>query len=116
MPYAEWLVDDAMNMQFVDSSSVDIVMDKGTLDAILIMETPFLNAAKMLREVQRVLKPGGTYLLATHGRGDPDEHRLPLLTMPHLNMNIAKTPDLGGYYLFVCTKLAEQEPAAAAEN
>ena len=33
--------------------------------------------------------------------GDPDTWRLPLLAMPHLAFNIAKTPDMGGYFIFV---------------
>ena len=32
--------------------------------------------------------------------GDPDTWRLPVLTQPHLSFNIAKTPDMGGYYIF----------------
>jgi len=104
MPMAKWLVDDVMQMN-VPSESVDIVMDKGTLDALLIRPQPFRCAAKALREIQRVLKVGGIYMLITHGRGDPDTWRLPLLAMPHLSFNIAKTPDMGGYFIFVCTKL-----------
>ena len=76
------------------------VLDKGTLDALLILPSPFTAAVRNLREayprchmnifeapasvqvpldcnyftsstssrkVQRVLRPGGTYLLVTHG-------------------------------------------------
>lgn len=106
MPLAKWFVDDATDMS-VPSESIDVLLDKGTLDSVLILQSPFSNAARMLREVQRVLRPGGVYLLITHGRGDPDTWRLPLLALPHLNFNVAKTPDLGGYYLFVCTKLGD---------
>jgi len=113
MPGARWFVDDVTAMN-VPSQSVDVVLDKGTLDAVLIAPSPFVNAAKMLREVQRVLRVGGAYLLATHGRGDPDAWRLPLLAMEHLSFNVAKTPDLGGYFLFVCTKLEELSEADAA--
>ncbi|CAE8583539.1 unnamed protein product, partial [Polarella glacialis] len=76
MPAAKWFVDDVLGMT-VASQSVDVVLDKGTMDALLIRPNPFANAAQMLREVQRVLKVGGTYLLITHGRGDPDTWRLP---------------------------------------
>lgn len=115
MPMAKWFVDDALQMS-VPSQSVDVVLDKGTLDAILIRADPFATAARMLREVQRVLKVGGVYMLLTHGRGDPDSWRLPLLAMPHLSMNVAKTPDLGGYFIFVCTKLEEPDASAEAVN
>ena len=33
--------------------------------------------------------------------GDPDTWRIPVLTLPHLAFNIAKTPDMGGYFIFV---------------
>jgi len=112
MPLAKWFVDDALQMSLPDNS-VDIVVDKGTLDAVLIQTDPFLSAARMLREVQRVLKDGGIYFLITHGRGDLDTWRLPVLSMPHLSFNIAKTPDMGGYYLLVCTKLPQTDSAEA---
>eukprot|EP00930_Biecheleria_cincta_P081553 TRINITY_DN70655_c0_g1_i1.p1 TRINITY_DN70655_c0_g1~~TRINITY_DN70655_c0_g1_i1.p1 ORF type:complete len:168 (-),score=30.43 TRINITY_DN70655_c0_g1_i1:54-509(-) len=112
-PMAKWFVDDALQMT-VPSQSVDVVLDKGTLDAVLIRSDPFATAARMLREVQRVLKVGGVYMLLTHGRGDPDTWRLPLLAMPHLSMNVAKTPDLGGYFIFLCTKL--EQPDAHTEE
>ncbi|CAE7217585.1 EEF1AKNMT, partial [Symbiodinium pilosum] len=110
MPMAKWFVDDVTKMSLPDES-VDVVVDKGTLDAVLIQTEPFLSAARMLKEVQRVLKEGGIYFLITHGRGDPDTWRLPVLTLPHLAFNIAKTPDMGGYYIFVCTKLPQSEAA-----
>ncbi|CAE6945816.1 EEF1AKNMT [Symbiodinium sp. CCMP2592] len=113
MPLAKWFVDDVTKMTLPDES-VDIVVDKGTLDAVLIQSEPFVSAARMLKEVQRVLKEGGIYFLITHGRGDPDTWRLPVLTLPHLGFNIAKTPDMGGYFIFVCTKLAQPEDAVAA--
>lgn len=113
MPLAKWFVDDVTKMTLPDES-VDIVVDKGTLDAVLIQSEPFLSAARMLKEVQRVLKEGGIYFLITHGRGDPDTWRIPVLTLPHLAFNIAKTPDMGGYFIFVCTKLAQPGAAVAA--
>merc|ERR1712137_669790 len=68
------------------------------------------SAMKMLAEVQRVLRVGGSYLLATSARGNPEAQLLPLLALPHLSLNVQKTPDLGGYFLFVCTKLEEVDP------
>eukprot|EP00933_Yihiella_yeosuensis_P013159 TRINITY_DN12323_c0_g1_i1.p1 TRINITY_DN12323_c0_g1~~TRINITY_DN12323_c0_g1_i1.p1 ORF type:complete len:152 (-),score=35.78 TRINITY_DN12323_c0_g1_i1:144-599(-) len=115
MPLAKWFVDDVMSMS-VPSGSIDVVIEKGTLDALLIRSSPFSGAAVMLREVNRVLKVGGTYILITHGRGDPETWRYPLLAMPHLAWNVAKTGDLGGYYIFVCTKLEEIDPEKEAEN
>lgn len=41
--------------------------DLGTLDAILCGENSFYNAAKLTKEVQRVLKTGGIYLIISYG-------------------------------------------------
>ena len=55
--------------QFRDES-YDIVIEKSTLDAILCGDKSFLNAAKMLKEVQRVLKTGGLYIIISYGSPD----------------------------------------------
>ena len=39
----------------------------GTIDAILCGNESFLNTAKMLKEVQRVLKTGGIYIIVSYG-------------------------------------------------
>jgi ubiquinone/menaquinone biosynthesis C-methylase UbiE len=67
-----WEVDDVLAMKY-DDESFDVVIDKsrpgspGTIDAILCGKRSFLNAAVMLMEIQRVLKPGGLYLAISYG-------------------------------------------------
>jgi len=109
MPDAKWMVDDALGMDLA-SQSVDVVVDKGTLDGILALSAPFTSAMQVLGEVQRVLKVEGSYLLAISSAGNSEAQLLPLLALPHLSMNVQRTPDLGGYFLFVCTKLEEMAP------
>ena len=41
------------------------VLDKGTLDALLCGDAAEDDADRMLREVSRVLQPGGVYLMIT---------------------------------------------------
>ena len=43
------------------------MVDQGTLDAILCGNSSFYNAAVMVKEVQRVLKTGGIYLVVSYG-------------------------------------------------
>ena len=50
--------------------SFDVVLDKSTMDALLCGDNSFLMTAKMLHEVQRVLKPGGYYVMISYG--DPE--------------------------------------------
>ena len=50
-----------------ESGFFDIVIDKSTIDALLCGEDAFLNTAKMLKECQRVLKVGGSYMGVSYG-------------------------------------------------
>ena len=45
----------------------DLVIDKSTLDSILCGEKSFLNTAIVTKEIQRVLKAGGIYLVISYG-------------------------------------------------
>jgi EEF1A lysine methyltransferase 4 len=63
-------VADALDMNQFRDESYDIVIEKSTLDAILCGDKSFLNAAKMLKEVQRVLKTGGLYIIISYGSPD----------------------------------------------
>ncbi|CAM8905660.1 unnamed protein product [Rhodiola kirilowii] len=58
---------DVRDMNAFQSGSFDAVCDKGTLDSILCGTNSRENAAKILHEVERVLKDNGIYLLITYG-------------------------------------------------
>ncbi|GLI71241.1 hypothetical protein VaNZ11_016349 [Volvox africanus] len=72
----EYRVADVRDMPEFADSSFEGVLDKGTLDAILCGEQSTQNAAAMLQECFRVLKPGFPFMLVTYG--DPAS-RLPYL-------------------------------------
>jgi len=57
---------DAREMSY-DNESFDIVIDKGTTDAVLCGEDSYLNMALIVSECQRVLKTGGKYIVISHG-------------------------------------------------
>lgn len=54
----------------------DTVLDKGMLDSLMCGASAPTSAAGMLKEVYRVLKPGGVYILITYGD--------PRVRVPHL--------------------------------
>ena len=74
-PSMKWVVMDIMDLKYEDAS-FDIVLDKGTMDAIMCEKGDVWNvseelAAKidtMLTEVSRVLKPGGKYICIAFGQ------------------------------------------------
>ncbi|KAG6731449.1 hypothetical protein I3842_01G129800 [Carya illinoinensis] len=58
---------DVRDMSAFQTCSFDAVIDKGTLDSLLCGNNSQQNALKMLKEVWRVLKDKGVYILVTYG-------------------------------------------------
>ncbi|KAL4487069.1 hypothetical protein ABPG72_001521 [Tetrahymena utriculariae] len=57
---------DCTELKYEDEK-FDFVLDKSTIDALLCGDYSYLNVAKMISEVQRVLKPNGVYLIVSYG-------------------------------------------------
>ncbi|CAH9085372.1 unnamed protein product [Cuscuta epithymum] len=68
---------DVRDMSLFPDDSFDSVIDKGTLDSLMCGTNAPISACQMLGEVNRILKPGGVYMLITYGD--------PTVRMPHLN-------------------------------
>ena len=64
------------NLPFYDNA-VDLIIDKGTSDAVGRSKSGFSNVKLLFDEVERVLQPTGTLLQITT---DPPEVRVPLIT------------------------------------
>jgi len=68
-----------------EDSTFDLVIDKSTIDALLCGDYSFLNVCIMTKEVQRVLKTGGIYMIISYGQPDS---RLFHLEREHLSFNL----------------------------
>ncbi|KAG2647251.1 hypothetical protein PVAP13_2KG581600 [Panicum virgatum] len=68
---------DVRDMSMFPDESFDCAIDKGTLDSLMCGVDAPLSAAQMVLEVDRLLKPGGVFILITYG--DPS------VRVPHLN-------------------------------
>lgn len=112
----KWDVMDIREMSYRDES-FDIIIDKSTIDALLCGNLAYLNVAFMMKECQRVLKTGGTYVAVSYGA---PENRELHLARPNLSFDIRiykieraaqQNPDPMGakaqptvHYVYVCTK------------
>jgi SAM-dependent methyltransferase len=107
-----WEVMDVTDMAAYADSSWSLVVDKGTLDALYAEDTAVLAraAARMLREVGRVLAPGGVYVLVSMAQGFVLERALTAfcppsatgMVRPVLCALAARTRTVRMHELYVC--------------
>lgn len=64
----KWEVMDVCEMKQLEANTFDLVVDKSTIDALLCGDNSFINVAKMINEIQRVLKVGGSYFVISYGK------------------------------------------------
>ena len=76
---------DVTDMSKYTDEQFDLVLDKSTLDALTCSDDPYMNIAKMLQEVYRVLHKNGVYLVISYST---PENRLEHLQRPHINFDI----------------------------
>jgi ubiquinone/menaquinone biosynthesis C-methylase UbiE len=69
-----------------DDGFFDVAVDKSTIDALLCGDRSFLNVAIMTKEIQRVLKAGGIYMIISYGQ---PENRVFHLEREHLSLDIS---------------------------
>ena len=96
------------------SSSFSVVLDKGTLDAILCGSDSSLHANSMLAECQRVLRPGGSLLIITYGQ---PSSRLTYLEQRSYEWDVTYEMLGGTRYMYKCTKrLAGADSSNGSSN
>jgi ubiquinone/menaquinone biosynthesis C-methylase UbiE len=79
-----WDVMDCRDLKF-NQGFFDVVIDKCTMDTILCGDNPHLNVAMMTKEVQRVLKVSGIYMIVSHSE---PESRMQHLLREHLSFDV----------------------------
>lgn len=115
-----WEVMNATSLSFSDDS-FDVVFDKGTMDSILCGENSTSTVHRSLKEVYRVLKPGGVYFCVSYGK---PENRLAYLENQAefkwtVEVETVPKPTVGGellaeskdgshvHYIYLCKKAQE---------
>jgi len=102
-PEMIWLEMDATHMELPDEA-FDLVIDKSVTDTFACGENAPLTIATYLKELWRVLRPGGTLLAVSYGA--PDSRRSHF-TSPHLDWTLTELDfpkNLGVHYAYVCKK------------
>ena len=90
----------------------DLIVDKSTIDALLCGDHSFMIVAKMLKEISRVLKTGGYYIIVSYGQ---PENRMIHLERDHLAFEtqiytIKRQEDdeqEKTHFVYICKKLPE---------
>ena len=90
----------------------DLVIDKSTIDALLCGDHSFMIVAKMLKEISRVLKTGGYYIIISYGK---PENRMIHLERDHLAFEVQiytikraeEDEQEKIHYVYICKKLPE---------
>lgn len=108
----DWKVMDITDLSTLSRESFDVVLEKGTLDALLVAEKdPWSLSPEaenlidtILMQVSRLLKPGGRFVSVTFAQ---PHFRLPFYARPRYGWNTS-TQMIGGtgfhYFFYVMTK------------
>ena len=67
-PQMTWHVLDVTDMSVFKTDTFDIIIDKSTIDSLFCTSDYTLQVALMLKEAQRVMKPGGNYIGISHSK------------------------------------------------
>ena len=102
---------DVCDMAYKDET-FDLVIDKSTIDALLCGDHSFMIVAKMLKEISRVLKTGGYYIIISYGK---PENRMIHLERYHLAFEVQiytikraeEDEQEKIHYVYICKKLTE---------
>lgn len=66
----EFVQSDARNISQIPDNTFDLIIDKALMDALLCSDDNIISVNRLVREMHRVLKPGGVYVVISHGAPD----------------------------------------------
>jgi len=99
-PQLNYEVMDVRDLKF-ETGTFDLIIDKGTLDAILCGSDSAKNAGQMLTECSRTLKKGGLLFIITYGQ---PQSRLNYIDKPKYNWKVHNEPLDKSRFLYTMVK------------
>ena len=117
-PEMSFEVMDVRDLKY-ENNSIDLAVDKSTIDALLCGENSYINVAKMIKEVQRVLKVGGYYMIISYG--SPENRVIHLerkfedfdVQIYSIKYNYIEDDDYDKiHYIYLCKKLKGADDAS----
>ncbi|EGT51117.1 hypothetical protein CAEBREN_01789 [Caenorhabditis brenneri] len=109
-PYMEWIADDITTLANCESSSFDVVLEKATIEAILVTEksawepsdSALQNLENIFSSICRVLKPNGIFISVSFTQ---PHFRVPaLLREKNWSVEMFEFGESFHYYVYVCRK------------
>lgn len=89
---------DARKMEYVPDQCFDLIIDKALMDALVCSENNLRDIQSYLREIGRILKTGGVFLMISHA---PPARRLPLME-PYFNNMEVEIQQVGKQWIQLC--------------
>ena len=112
-PRLKFICGDVLKMEGIETGSIDVVFDKGTLDSMMCSGPSSRLVVQMMEEISRVLKPGGFFVEISYGTPNT---RASFLKSPQYkwtvldNAEIEKTTEKGTFhYIYLAQKNKSQE-------
>lgn len=87
----EWVCGDAAKMDKIQSNSIDVVFDKGTMDSLMSSNSAVRTVSAILQEVSRILKPGGIFVEVSYGTPNT---RMQFLSDPQFGWTLLETQEI----------------------
>ncbi|KAK2950922.1 putative kinase domain protein [Blattamonas nauphoetae] len=117
-PEIKYQVENALSMSF-DSNMFDLVIDKGTCDAVLCGDKAFKNMRLLCSEVSRVLTETGCFISVSHS--DEKYRRLHFTAREEygwtfVTQSLTKPGSKQKYHLYVMQKKAKEEAQQPQEE
>lgn len=108
-PNMVWEEMDVRDLKY-ENEFFDLVIDKSTLDCISCADDSVLNIAKMVKECQRVLKPGGFYVVISYGLPNRREYHFDRefldfkLNTQTYHKTVEDSDENKTHYAYICKK------------